>query len=225
MQKVRLVYSKSKESIYMSHLDIVKVFEQALSRANILCEYSKGFNPRPELVFAHPLALGIESIGDILEVTLVEKIQIPFLIKELNNVLPNGIIILSGEYVDQGEKNIMSRVYAAIYIIEFVYPKNMFLGKNNKEVDTIKEYYKNKMEEYLSQQYLLVLKKSKNRMERIDIKPQIITYEFLIDGTLEVTIATGSNSNLKPDNIMIGFNEYIDDKLEYNIKRTKILYK
>lgn len=224
MEKLRIIYSKSKEAIYMSHLDSVKVFEQALRRANIPVSYIKSDEQNLELVFAHPLSVGIESTGEVAEIVLDEIVQPHYFIKQLNNELPNGITVLSAEYVDPSEKSVIYRVYAATYIISFVYNKNKFIGKNNREVEDIKKYYIDNMKNYLLQEHILVLKKSKNRMERIDIKPQIITFDFLIDGSLEITVAAGIKNNLKPENIMIGYNEYIDENLEFNIKRTKILY-
>lgn len=174
MEKLRVIYSKSKEAIYLSHLDVSKIFQEALVRADMPVEYSKGFNPRQELVFAHPLSVGIESTGEIVEITLLEKIEIPYFIKEINKVLPNGITVLAAEYVDLSQKNIMSRVYAATYLITFVYSKEKFKDKNKKEIENIKAYYQNKMKEFLNQREILVLKKSKNRMERIDIKTRYI---------------------------------------------------
>jgi radical SAM-linked protein len=224
VEKLRVIYSKAKECIYLSHLDIMKVFEQALARANILVEYSNGFNPRPELVFAHPLSVGIESTGEIVDIVIVEKLQTSYFIKEMNKALPSGLTVLSAEYVDIKEKNIMSRVYAATYLIDFLYDEKLTDGKTKREIEDIKKYYKDKMEEYLSQNYLYVLKKSKNRSERIDIKPQIIVYDFNLDNSLEITVSAGSRSNLKPDYIMMGYNEYIENELKYDVKRTKILY-
>lgn len=224
MEKLRVIYSKAKESIYFSHLDLMKIFEQALARADILVEYSKGFNPRPELVFAHPLSVGVESTAEIVDIIIVEKLQTSYFTKEMNKVLPSGITILSAEYIDIKEKNIMSRVYAATYLIDFLFDENLYKGKTKRETEDLKKYYKDKMEDYLSQQYLLILKKSKNRNERIDIKPQIIVNDFNLDNSLEVTVSTGSRSNLKPDYIMVGYNEYIGQELCYNIKRTKILF-
>ena len=49
-------------------------------------------------------------------------------------------------------------------------------------------------------------------------------YEFTLDGSLEITVSTGSKNNLKPDFIMSGYREYIAEDIEYEIKRTKILY-
>jgi radical SAM-linked protein len=224
MVKIRAIYSKTKESMYLSHLDIMGVFEKTFRRANIPLEYSKGFNPRPEIVFAHPLSVGIESTGEIFEAILVDELPISFVVRELNRNLPASITVLSAEYVDMNEKSIMSRVYAATYTIEICYKNEMFIGKNVKEIEDIKLWYKTKMEEYLAQDYLLVIKKSEERVERVDIKPMIISYDFLLDGKLQITVNTGSKSNLKPDYIMTGYNEYISQEIEYNIKREKILF-
>lgn len=224
MEKLRIIYSKSKEAIYLSHLDVSKVFQEALIRSDMCIEYSKGFNPRPEIVFAHPLSVGVESTGEIVEVILTEKVEIPYFIKEMNKVMPSGITILSAEYVDMSEKNIMSRVYAATYLITFLYNEEKLKDKSKREIENIKKYYQRKMEEFLAQREILVLKKSKNRMERIDIKTSIFNYEFLIDGSLEITLSTGSKNNLKPDFVMSGYNEFIDENMQYHLKRTRILY-
>lgn len=224
MEKLRVIYSKSKEAIYLSHLDTLKIFQQALIRAGISVEYSKGFNPRPEINFAHPLSVGIESIGEIFDIILTEEIEPSYFIKELNRVLPSGLTILSAEYVSIDEKALMSRVYAATYLITFVYKDEKLAGKNLKEIENIKAKYQNDMENFLSQRNILVLKKSKNRMERIDIKTQIINYEFTLDGKLDITVTTGSRSNLKPEFILEGYKEFIDDEIDFEIKRTRILY-
>jgi len=224
MVKFRAIYSKTKDSMYLSHLDILGVFEKTFRRANIPLEYSKGFNPKPEIVFAHPLSVGIESTGEIFEAILVDELPVSFVVRELNKNLPSSITVLFAEYVDMDEKNIMSRVYASTYTIEFCYNSDLFIEKNKREIEDIKMWYQNKMKEYLQQEFLLVIKKSEERVERIDIKPMIIAYDFLFDGKLQITVNAGSKSNLKPEYIMNGYNEYISQELEYNIKRDKILY-
>lgn len=224
MEKLRVIYSKSKEAIYLSHLDTLKVFCEAFARANILVEFSKGFNPRPEITFAHPLSVGIESVGEIFEVLLNEYVETSYFIKQINKVLPSGLTVLTAEYVDINEKPLMSRVYASTFLITFLYDENKFKDKSKKEIEDIKKRYQDKMENFLSQRNILVLKKSKNRLERIDIKTMIINYEFTMDGSLEITVSSGSNNNLKPTFIMDGYNEYIDENLEYEIKRLRILF-
>lgn len=225
MYRLRITYSKSKEAIYISHLDLINVIERAFRRLNIKVTYSNGFNPRPDITFAAPLSVGIESTGEIFEIVIEEHLDIPYIIKSLNKELPSGIIFLSAEYVDLQGKNIMARTYASIYEIRIIYNEEELAKKTKKQVEELKKWYKESMDEYLEQPNILVLKKSKNRMERIDIKPGIIDYEFLIDGAVKVSVYTGQDNNVKPDNIMIGFMEYIDKEVDYEIKRTKILVK
>lgn len=224
MEKLRVIYSKSKEAIYLSHLDTLKVFCEAMSRANIPVEFSKGYNPRPEITFAHPLSVGIESTGEIFEVILSEYVEAPYFIKQMNNVLPSGLTVLSADYINVNEKNIMSRVYASTYLITFIYDEELLKDKTKREIEDIKKYYKKQMEKYLAQRNILVLKKSKDRMERIDIKTQIINSEFTLDGSLEITVSSGSKKNLKPSFVMDGYNEFIEENLEYEVKRTRILF-
>lgn len=225
MYKLRITYSKSKEAMYISHLDLISVIERAFRRLDIKVAYSNGFNPRPNITFAAPLSVGVESTGELFEIVIEEHLDIPYVIKNLNNELPSGIIILNAEYVPMDDKNIMAKSYASIYEIRIIYNEEELAKKTKKEVEELKKWYKDSMDEYLQQPNILVLKKSKNRMERIDIKPGVIDYEFLIDGALKVSLYTGQNGNVKPDNIMIGFMEYISKELDYEIKRIKILIK
>ncbi|MEG1141284.1 MAG: TIGR03936 family radical SAM-associated protein [Clostridia bacterium] len=221
MYKLRITYSKTRESIYLSHLDIMDVFEKSFRRANIDIEYTHGFSPKPDMVFAHPLSVGIESIGEIFEVMLKEKLDTKFVIKQLNIYLPKSITILKAKYINLKEKNIMSRVYAATYVISIDYDTNLTV-KEQKELSL---KYKSKLDEYLNQEHILVLKISKNRNERIDIKQNILNYSFTFDNNLELTLTTGSKCNLKPELFVNGFIEYIGIDLNYDIRREKILFK
>lgn len=225
MYKLRITYTKSKEAIYISHLDLISVIERAFRRLNIKMVYSNGFNPRPNITFAAPLSVGIESTGEMFEIVIEEHLDIPYVVKNLNSELPSGIIILNAEYVDLEGKNIMARAYASIYEMRIIYNEEELAKKTKKEVEDLKKWYKDSMEEYLEQPNILVLKKSKHRMERIDIKSGIIETEFLIDGALKVCLYTGQDGNIKPDNIMVGFMEYIDKEVKYETKRIKILIK
>lgn len=228
MNKLRVTYSKSKEAIYLSHLNMLDVFESSFKRAGIELEYTDGFTKRPEIVFASPLSVGIESTGEILEIELKEKIDIPFFIREVNKVLPPAITILGAEYVKENEKNIMARVFASIYTIEIIYDDEIFKDKSVKEIEVYKKGYSDKLEKYLNQSRILIDKEKQSNeeeKEKIDIKPKIKNYEFLFNGKLEITLDSGSNSNLKPDTVMQGFINYLNENIEYKIKREKIMFK
>ena len=80
------------------------------------------------------------------------------------------------------------------------------------------------MEMYLSQSQILVVKKSYDRMERLDIKPQIEKYTFNIDDSVDIIVSAGARSNISPAVLMDGYKEYINEEINYDVKRTKIFY-
>ena len=51
---------------FLSHAEMVNVFQRACVRAGIDVQYSRGFNPRPRLSLPLPKTLGIESEDELL---------------------------------------------------------------------------------------------------------------------------------------------------------------
>ena len=222
MNKLRVVYGKSKDAMYISQEDTIRIFSDAFLKAQIPVVRSKDSN-LVEMMFAHPLTDGYESTGEIFEVNLTEEVDTRYLIKELNKSLPAGFIVMSAEYVSSNEDSIHLRVYAAEYVISLDYTEK-FKDKSLREKDEIRSYYRKKMEMYLAQSQILVVKKSYDRMERLDIKPQIEKYNFNIDDSVDIVVSAGARSNISPAILMDGYMEYINEKVPYDVKRVRILY-
>ena len=222
MNKLRLVYGKSRDAMYISQEDTIRIFSEAFSKDELPVVKSNSTN-MVDMMFAHPLTDGYESTGEIFEIMLTEDVDTRYLVKELNRNLPAGFIVMSAEYVSPNEESINLRVYAAEYVISIDYTEK-FRDKSLREKDEIRTYYRKKMEMYLSQSQILVVKKSYDRMERLDIKPQIERYSFNIDDSVDVVLSAGARSNISPAILMDGYNEYINEVVPYEVKRTKILY-
>ncbi len=222
MNKLRLVYGKSRDAMYISQEDTIKIFTEAFTNAGLPVVKSNTTN-MVDMMFAHPLTDGYESTGEIFEIALTEEVDTRYLVRELNRNLPAGFIVMSAEYVSPNEESINLRVYAAEYVISLDYTEK-FKDKSLREKDEIRAYYKKKMEMYLSQSQILVVKKSYDRMERLDIKPQIERYSFNIDDSVDVILSAGPRSNISPAILMDGYAEYINEVVPYDVKRTKILY-
>lgn len=225
MYRLRLTYMKSKTSIYIPAIDVCDVISKALIRVGVKLVYGKSRGIRPEITNASILPLGVESNGEICDVYIKEHVDSRYLTREINKTLPVGMIILSAQYVDLSEEDISKRVYASTYEIELVYNEKMFENMNKKQIEDTIEWYRNMFEEYLSEPTMLVLKKMPHRQERIDIKKDILEYEFMIDNRLRITVYTEKQRSLNPEYIVKGYLEYINRDIEYNIKRIKILYK
>ncbi len=60
---------------FVSHRDMLLVFERALRRADLRVSHTEGFNPRPRLTFAQALPLGVESMDEVVDIDLVDDLE------------------------------------------------------------------------------------------------------------------------------------------------------
>ena len=96
----RLLFEKRGDSIWISHLDTMRVFQRAFRRAGLLLKHSQGFTPRAIVSIALPLSVGVESRCELLDFELENAAVVTPEI--LNNVLPAGICVL--EILEKGRK-------------------------------------------------------------------------------------------------------------------------
>lgn len=220
MEKIRFTYSKSKLALYLTNDDLIRLFEKTFKKAKIEIDYYKKNSPKIEL--ASPLELGVESVGEIAEVVLKESVDISYFVKILNDNLPNGITILSASKVEPLDLvKLPAKVVSSDYEIKINYIKEILENKTTTEINYLEKGYQDKMKEYLGSDEVLVTKKSKNRLEKVNIKPLILDYKYNFN-TLDVTVVSNEKENLRPETIMEGFSEFIDSKVYFDAKRTKI---
>ena len=220
MYKVRVTYTKSKEAAYIPEKDLKTVLETAMTRAGIYIIYTK--DNEPDIKFADHIELGIESTAEICDVTLKEHVEPAFMIKGLNRELPVGMVVLTAEYLSDIDIPISESAYAVTY--EIIPNLGDITKMTNREYEDRRKWYRFRMEEYLSDSAILVLVKSIDRSERIDIKPAILSYEMHINDALRITISKDTEYIFNPNYIMDGFKEFVNDNIDYSIRRTKILY-
>ena len=220
MYKVRVTYTKSKEAAYIPEKDLKSVLEAALTRAGIYIIYTK--ENEPDIEFADHISLGIESTSEICDIAVKEKLEPAFMIKGLNRELPVGMVVLTAEYLTSTDIPISQSAYAVTY--EIIPDLGDRAQMTNREYEDRRKWYRFRMEEYLSESAILVLVKSMDRSERIDIKPAIINFEMHINDALRITISKDTEYIFNPNYIMDGFKEFVNENLDYTIKRTKILF-
>ena len=64
MNRLRVRFKRGEEIKFISHLDLIRVWQRAFRRAVVMLAYSEGFNPHPRISLASPLALGITAEAD-----------------------------------------------------------------------------------------------------------------------------------------------------------------
>ncbi len=93
MQRLRVRFSRGEELKYISHLDIMRLWQRALNRAGVTLAYSEGFSPHPRMSLAAPLALGVTSEAELMDIVLASFMSPHAFSGAVGRQLPPGISI------------------------------------------------------------------------------------------------------------------------------------
>lgn len=202
--KYRIKFTKEDLVKFVPHLDLLRLYQRAIRRADLPIAYSNGFNPHQQMSFAQPLSVGWTSICEYMDIETTCIVDIDDFINSINECLPDGTKVIDMRKLEDGEKNSMASVEAALYYIT---------------LDNLNFNLYNLMEKFLNKGELIIEKKSKHLLEQVDIKQDIFKLEIIGNDMLSAFIAAGSNRNLKPDLLVKCFYMYNDMALNpYKIK-------
>lgn len=113
--KVRVKFEKGEEIKFISHLNLIKAFVQALRRSNLPVAYSAGFSPHPKVSFGLPLPLGMKSGSEFADIVLERTIDVNEFKIRLNERLPEGLEILEVREISPKSKSLMAIINVATY--------------------------------------------------------------------------------------------------------------
>ena len=91
MQRLRIRFSRGEEIKYISHLDLIRLWQRALNRAGIPLAYSAGFNPHPRISMALALAMGVTSEAELMDIMLDKFVSPHSFTAAISRQLPRGI--------------------------------------------------------------------------------------------------------------------------------------
>ena len=90
----RVQIRKGAELAFLSHLEYVDVFRNALLRSKLPAAYSEGFNPHLKISFATALGVGVTSETEYVDFVLAANIDAEKVMTKLNAQLPTGTEIV-----------------------------------------------------------------------------------------------------------------------------------
>lgn len=97
----RIRFTKTGRMRFLSHHDLMRMFERALRRTGLPLRMTEGYNPHPILSFPTALGLGIESLDEVLEFELGAWTAPRQIEAALGSQLPEGVRVLSCETFDR----------------------------------------------------------------------------------------------------------------------------
>ena len=150
----RLLFEKTGSAVWISHLDLMRLFQRAFKRAGLPLKHTQGFNPRPSVSIALPLSVGVESCCELLDFDIDgDKISNEEICTRLNGALVSGVRVI--KVYDGGKKlRELTHLHCSVTL---EYDKGVPEGAMQR------------IEQLLHSDSLLVSKKSKNGPVEQDI--------------------------------------------------------
>ena len=194
----RALFEKMGNARYISHLDLMRVFQRSFKRAGLPLTHTQGFNPRPSVSIALPLSLGVESQCELLDFDLEHPVDCGEIRQKLNAALIDGVRI-RGVYA-QGQKLKNLALLQSRLVLEY---------DRQLPDDTAEQ-----IENLFSQPELVVEKKGKNGVTQQDIIPMLrrLSVRAVSDREVEISaLHSCQNPSLNPMLLASAVTKYLPE--------------
>ena len=195
----RLLFEKVGKAVFISHLDLMRLFQRAFKRAGLPLTHTQGFNPRPSVSIALPLSVGVESGCELLDFDLYgEPVDNAEILTRLNGALVEGVKVLA---VYDGGSKIKNLAFLDC-VVSLEYDNG------------IPESAREQIEALFAREEVLVEKKSKNGIKEENIIPMIrrltVTAEDANTLALSARVCC-QNPTLNPMQLSAAIEKYLPD--------------
>lgn len=205
--RIRVAYAKEDEAKFIGHLDLTKVFERAMRRAEIPMAFSEGFNPHPKISFGSALALGATSLKEYVDIVLAQEMLPVEFMERLQSQLPKGITLLEAQEVPIQAKALMAVLNSACYKVKI--PLSLPLGQEKLDAA---------VEKFLAEESIIYTRysKSKGRQDK-NLRPYIRYLSGKVNGEwldLDMEVVMGNEGSIKPIELVAVLREFGDLPLD-----------
>jgi len=203
--RMRIIFQKTGSLRYASILDLQKIWERALRRANLPVEMSQGFNPHAKIQIAHPLPVGFSGRNEIVDIFLDKEISIESLAVQLRKALPEGLKINTIVKAPEKPRSLTGLFTRAEYLVTL----------RNTRKDTVEE----KITEIIDSRNLIRERNNK----KYDLRPLIHQLEISqvseMEVTLSMVLSTEPGKTGRPDEVVFQLGLSLSD---CTIERTRL---
>ena len=205
----RLLFEKTGSAVWISHLDLMRLFQRAFKRGGLPLTHTQGFNPRPSVSIALPLSVGTQSHCELLDFDL-DGAAVPgdVILEKLNGSLVDGVRVL--QVYDDGRK--IKHLAYLDCTITFVYDKEV----SEKEASQLQQMF--------SCPSLIVEKKGKNGIVQQDIIPMIKSFAADLQDDRTISIHARiccQNPTLNPAQITAAVQRYLPELAPDGVNYTR----
>lgn len=195
----RVFFSKTGRAKYISHLDLNRVMQRAIKRANLPVWYTEGYSPHMYVQFMLPLSLGQEGVREAMDFRLLEDVDHGEVSARLNEALPLDI-----------------------RAVETAAPVLKNTDITTAEYEITADIDREKFLKFAQSEKIIVEKKTKKGTSEVDLKPLIT--ELSVGESITLRLPAGNDFNINPALLLEAYRAATGEELpRIRIVRTKIL--
>lgn len=187
--RIRITFSKQGALRYIGHLDLHRLWERAMRRADLPLSYSQGFHPQPKISLAAALPLGFSSRAEVLDVRLNEEINVEEISTRLGNTLPPDIKVTDVKAVADNLPALQTLTLSAAYDVHLTEPVD---GSELKR----------RVESLMMSESIIRERRGKS----YDLRPlvELLSVITMADGTswLKMTLAAREGATGRPEEVL-----------------------
>ena len=120
VQRLRFGFAKAGSLALISHLDTLRLLERALRRSGLPVSFTGGFHPLPRLQLALPLPLGVEGLGEWMDLEFTRMLDPADTRQRLQAQLPEEFRLLSVAEVPSFGPSLAQELEAAQWRLELL---------------------------------------------------------------------------------------------------------
>lgn len=182
--RYRIRFAKTGLLRWISHRDLARLWERLLRRADLRLSMTEGFHPKPRVGFPSALALGVESLDEVVEIELAEELTPTELLQRLRQDDQPGLTINRVCRLPKGFGK--AQLLQSDYVITVTQPS---------DPDMIRQA----IEQLRARKTLSVPRK--NKTLTVDVASQIPSIQ-LRDGEIHLSLAASQSASLRPTDVL-----------------------
>jgi radical SAM family uncharacterized protein/radical SAM-linked protein len=161
-ERWRLQFEKTGPASLLGHLDLIRELPRTFRRAGIRVAYSRGFHPKPDLSFAPALSLGVPSLDEYVDATLLDAPARDQLLEALSRATSPGLRFRNATVLPEHVPSLSKCISFAQYGV--VVPNGLVEATGG--ITSIEA----KIAEFLAQESVMVIRKVDRNEKRIDVR-------------------------------------------------------
>ena len=194
----RINYEVKGSLAFLSHLEVMRLWQRAMLRCHLPIAWTQGFNPRPKLSLGPARNVGVEGLSEYLDAEFDGMVKSTELIEKLNSILPEGVTVLKVREIPQGTKMLEAVINEAVYKVSFL---------NGMPEDAAQ-----KTADLMAAEECLYIRKSPKGEKEIDLRSYILGMEIKEDD-LMLSVKAGTGGSLRVAELLavLGYGDMMKD--------------